>query len=355
MRRARPVPLARRPTVTVVVPCYNYGHFLPTAVATVLEQPAVDVEVIVIDDASPDGSSTVARELAASDPRIRAILHERNYGHIATYNEGLEQAKGDYVVLMSADDALTPGALARATGLLEAEPSVGFVYGFPVVFSDELPPTKTKVRSWSLWSGLEWLERRCRAGENCIGCPEVVMRRSVQHAIGGYDARLPHSGDMEMWLRAAAVANVGRVNGPGQAYYRVHERSMQRTVYAGHLQDLDGRLAAFRKVLVGPESRLRHGEQLFATARRSLALAALDYACAAYENGRADLEPIPGYVTFAERAWPQARELRKWRAVEKRAATRPDRIAHGPAWRGRRVVSDLRARVRWRQWRRNGV
>jgi glycosyltransferase involved in cell wall biosynthesis len=355
VRRPKPTALARRPSVTVIVPCYNYGHFLPTAVASVLEQPGVDVEIIAIDDASPDGSAAVVRALAAADDRVRAIIHDRNAGHISTYNEGLEQARGDYVVLLSADDALTPGALQRATALLEAEPSAGFAYGFPVVFSDRLPPVETKVRSWSLWSGLDWLELRCRTGENCIHCPEVVTRASVQRAIGGYDPRLPHSGDMEMWMRAASVADVGRVNGPGQAYYRVHQRSMQRTAYAGRLQDLEGRLAAFRKVLVGAESRLSHGEELFATARRALALAALNYSCAAYEQGRADLEPIVEYLAFAERVWPRARELRRWRAVEKRAAASPDRLERGLGWKSRRLMSDLQARVQWRQWRRHGV
>jgi glycosyltransferase involved in cell wall biosynthesis len=90
MRRLRPQSLTRRPTVTVVIPCYNYGHYLPTALSSVLDQPGVDVEAIVIDDASPDGSGAIVRQLAAADERIRPIVHERNRGHIATYNEGLE-------------------------------------------------------------------------------------------------------------------------------------------------------------------------------------------------------------------------------------------------------------------------
>src|SRR5689334_12258407 len=118
-RRIRPQPLRGRPSVTVVIPCYNYGHYVGTAVRSVLDQPGVDVDVILTDDASTDGSAEVVRELAAADPRVRAILHRRNFGHIATYNEGLEQATGDYVVLLSADDALTPGSLARAAALLE--------------------------------------------------------------------------------------------------------------------------------------------------------------------------------------------------------------------------------------------
>src|SRR5690349_19117269 len=291
-RRLRAQPLPSRPSVTVVIPCYNYGRYLSTAVKSVLDQPGVAVEAIVIDDPSTDGSAEVVRELAAAEPRVRAILHRRNFGHIATYNEGLEQATGDYVVLLSADDALTPGALARATALLDAEPSVGFAYGFPVVFDEEPPAVRTDVRSWTVWGGLEWIELRCRKGENCIHCPEVVMRTSVQHAIGGYDPALPHSGDLEMWLRAAAVADVGRVNGPGQAYYRVHQASMQRTTFAGHVADLEGRLEAFRAVLVGPRARLDRGEELFATARRTLAIGALRYARLAYEHGRTDQEPV---------------------------------------------------------------
>jgi hypothetical protein len=341
--------------VTVVVPCYNYGHYLTQALTSVLAQPGVDVEAIVIDDASPDGSGTVVRELAAADERVTGIVHDHNRGHIHTYNEGLEEATGDYVVLMSADDALTPGALARATALLEAEPSVGFVYGHPVVFTNELPASDQRVRSWTVWEGERWVELRCRKGENCIHCPEVVMRTSVQHAIGGYDPDLPHSGDLEMWLRAASVSDVGRVNGPGQAYYRVHEQSMQRTTFAGHVKDLEGRLDAFRKVLVGPGARLARGEALFATARRALALAALDYARLAYEHGRADQEPVEEYLGFAERVWPEARQLRKWRSVSRRAKQDPSRLDHGLTWKARRVLGDLDKRVRWHQWRRSGI
>jgi glycosyltransferase involved in cell wall biosynthesis len=354
-RRRAPEPLRRRPTVTAVIPCYNYGHFLPRALASVLGQPGVDVEVIVIDDASPDGSGAVACRLAAADERVRAIVHERNRGHIATYNEGLEQARGDYVVLLSADDALTPGALARAAALFEAEPSVGLVYGFPVVFDDEPPAVRTAVRSWTVWGGAEWIELRCRKGENCIHNPEVVLRTSVQHTIGGYDPALPHSGDLEMWLRAAAVADVGRVNGPGQAFYRVHGASMQRTTYAGHVTDLEGRLDAFRSVLVGPDAELDGGGAMYATARRSLALAALRYARRAYEHGRADREPVAEYLAFAQRVWPDVRGHRGWRAVQRRAGLDPERLARGPLWRSRRVVADVEGRVRWRRWRRTGV
>ena len=111
-------------SVSVVIPCYNYGHLLGDAVNSVLDdQDGVDVQVLIIDDASPDGSAEVARKIAAGDPRVEVAVHAANKGHIATYNEGLlDWAGGDYCVLLSADDRLTPGALQRAAGFSRRPP-----------------------------------------------------------------------------------------------------------------------------------------------------------------------------------------------------------------------------------------
>ena len=96
-------------------------------------------------------------------------MHETNKRHIATYNEGLlEWADGDYCVLLSADDRLTPGALVRATALLDAHPTVGFVYGHPLTFQDgaPLPPAR----------GADWQQRPVG------GAPgDVVAAAAVPH------------------------------------------------------------------------------------------------------------------------------------------------------------------------------
>jgi len=101
--------------VDVIIPCYKYARYLAACVESVLTQDGVDVRALVIDDASPDETPSVAARLTAQDPRVEYRRHTANRGHIATYNEGLlEWADGDYCVLMSADDRLTPGALRRA-------------------------------------------------------------------------------------------------------------------------------------------------------------------------------------------------------------------------------------------------
>src|SRR4051794_22199550 len=77
-------------SVSVVIPCYRYGHFLESAVSSVLDdQDGVDVRVLIIDDASPDDSVTVAREIAARRDRVELVVHDVNQGNIATFNEGL--------------------------------------------------------------------------------------------------------------------------------------------------------------------------------------------------------------------------------------------------------------------------
>ncbi|WP_250283788.1 MULTISPECIES: glycosyltransferase [unclassified Frankia] len=354
-RRVPAGTLSRRPTVSVVVPCYNYARYLAECVETVLTQEGVDPEVIIVDDASTDASATVAAALAAADGRVRVIRHPANRGHIATYNDGLAEATGDYVVLLSADDLLLPGSLARATALLEANPSVGMAYGHPTHLYEGRPPKppRTRVRNWTIWDGPEWIRLRCRAGINCIFNPEVVLRTSVQREIGGYRPDLPHSGDLEMWLRAASVADVGRVNGTDQAYYRVHAASMQRTVYAGHLTDLRARWDAFQVVLTGRAAGIPDADGLLTTVRRTLANEALGQVRRICSEGRAehDGDLVDSYLRFARELWPDAPALAAWRAipVARRAGEHRSAVTALTTYR---TIED---KIRWRRWRWNGV
>src|SRR5262249_39739424 len=158
-------------SVDVVIPCYNYARYLPRCVDSVVSQPGVDVRVLVIDDASSDDTPEVGARLAAQDSRVSFRRHEANKGHIATYNEGLlGWSTGDYVVLLSADDLLFEGSLARAAAIMDADPKIGMVYGRSVYFQDEnaLPRVAVRPRGFTHWSGLEWIEGRCRAGVNVI-------------------------------------------------------------------------------------------------------------------------------------------------------------------------------------------
>lgn len=346
--RARPQPLRTRPAISVVVPCYKYGHYLPGCVASALDQDGVDVDVLVIDDASPDGSLAVARRLAAADTRISVVAHETNRGHLATYNEGLAAATGDYLVLLSADDLLAPGALGRAAALMEHHPEVGLVYGFAPVFDERPPPARTAARSWSVWTGGQWLRSVCQRGRNPVSTPEVVMRTSVMRALVGYDARLPHAADFLLWLRAAGVAAVGRVNGADQAFYRVHGANMHVDRYAGALTDLRQRMAAFEIFLAEDGVALPDAPRLLAAARRAVAREALTIAIQSAVDSPAGAAEL---AAFAAELVPSVRSARSWRRY-RRAVRPPGRRVTPP---GAAVAADLADRLRWRSFRRHGL
>lgn len=317
-------------SVSVVIPCFNYGHFLEDAVASVLDdQPEVDVRVLVIDDASTDDSAAVAHRMAARDSRIEVSVHASNRGHIATYNEGLlGWADGDYCVLMSADDRLTPGALTRAAGLLDAHPEVGFVYGNVIWFQDGLPtpPARTRVRGWSVWPGEAWLERRFRHAQTGISSPEVVVRTSLQQRVGGYDPRLPHLADTQMWLRMAAHADVGHLRGADQAYYRRHATNMS-TAYTPLLTLHQYRLA-FESVLDSCGDRLPDQQHLSEVVHRRLAWEALMAAARAHGRGHPLDDPVDELVDFALDCWPEARTSPAYRTLRLRQRVHPRAMRH---------------------------
>ena len=316
-------------SVSVVIPCYKYGHFLEEAVRSVLDdQEGVDARVLIIDDASPDDSAEVARKIAARESCVEVAVHAANKGNIATYNEGLlDWADGDYCALVSADDRLTPGALQRAVDLLDAHPNVGFVYGTSLWFWQDQPPpvARTRARRWSVWPGQWWMERRFRQTENNITTPEVVVRTSVQKQVGGYDPRLPHAGDLELWLRLAAKADVGFLHGVDQAYYRVHAQNMRKSY--GPMADLVQQRLAWEVALERCAGQLRNPDRMSGIVHRKLARAALWAAARAYDEGRTEEASPEELVAFAFDCWPDADRLPLYHTLKLRRRIGPQTMA----------------------------
>lgn len=228
--------------VDVVVPCYNYARFLHRNVESILDQRGVDVRVLIIDDASSDDTPQVGQELAAH-PHVAFRRHAKNLGHIATYNEGiLAWASAKYTMLLSADDWLTAGALARAVDLLEAYPDCGFVFGFALIVADRPPHLPALDGRRCILTGKDYITHVVNHA-NPVPTPTVVVRTALQQKLGGYRTELPHSGDMELWLRFAAHGSVGIIRDV-QAYYSWHGRNMGRDYYYGALGDLEEQEAA---------------------------------------------------------------------------------------------------------------
>lgn len=279
-------------SVDVVIPCYNYARYLPQCVESVLNQQGVEVRALIIDDCSQDDSEIVGRRLAEQDSRVEYRRHSINQGHISTYNEGLlEWANSDYVLLLSADDALSQGALSRAAYVLDQYPDVGLCYGQQIVFENEIPLTSAKSQESHLFeiiSNQEFLAAVYQSGSNPVPTPTAIVRTTLQKEIGGYKSDLPHAGDLEMWLRFGANAAVSRLDAV-QAFKREHQNNMAKDFTPTILPDLQQRRLAFKSVVDQYAKNIENSDKLLKKANQSLAHQAFWGSHTLFEKGKIKL------------------------------------------------------------------
>lgn len=235
-------------SVDVVVPCYNYARYLNKCVESIINQQDVDVRVLIIDDASTDETPKVGHALAERDPRVYYRRHDKNKGHIETYNEGLlGWASAEYSLLLSSDDMLVPGALRRATRLLDQHNSIGMLYGLAVIITDDSDYSLAEndiSEDYKIISGSSFVQHCFQSG-NPVPTPTAVVRTKLQHRLGGYRSNFPHTGDMEMWMRFAVHGSIGVLRAV-QAYYRWHEVNMSSQYFDSVLRDHRDLVITFR-------------------------------------------------------------------------------------------------------------
>jgi glycosyltransferase involved in cell wall biosynthesis len=305
--------------VDVVVPSYNYAHYLRGCVESLLGQEGVDVRVLILDDASTDGTPALASQLLAEFSGLEYRRHDQNAGHIATYNEGLlGWATAPYVLLISADDLLAPGALKRAVDLMDRQRGIGMVCGMALLFEswDDIaraPNTKSHAGADEPDVQIFPTDRfllRCVHG-NPIATPTVVVRTELQRSVGPYATELPHTGDMEMWMRFAVKGDVA-VTRFVQAYKRLHPRNMSKGYFALH--DLRERFKAIECLRArDSDTYTRYGLSQ-AYVRQSMAEEALWVAYNFFEVG----EPaaVRDCLQFATTLWPSIAMSRSWHKMQ---------------------------------------
>ncbi|MSN27150.1 MAG: glycosyltransferase [Geobacter sp.] len=302
-------------SVDIVIPCYNYARYLPQSVASALDQEDVDVRILVIDDCSSDDTEKIGRQLAEQDSRVEFRRHSENRGHIATYNEGLlDWAKSDYAVLLSADDALAPGALARAAQIMDRQPGVVMTCGMGRVLWDEenyASKTETISPEFCLVPSRIFLER-CFLMGNPVCTPTAVVRTELQHRLGGYRADLPHSGDMEMWMRFAVHGSIG-VHGAVQAYYRRHSANMSIHYDSQLLGDVKEVLQACELILAQWGDQFPESSQWRESMLQRVSEGCCWLASTAFDRG--DSVGGQACLEFAEQVYPVIRDSHQWRKI----------------------------------------
>ena len=255
---------------------------------------------------------TSRADLAKGDPRVHFIRHSVNQGHIATYNEGLEWASADYLLLLSADDWLLPGALSRAAFVFDRHPDVVLTCGRAAVADseDSCPPVASPAGSpkYQILGGQAFVEKACsQSATSPVWTPTAIVRTSAQKKVGGYRNHLPHTGDLEMWLRLACHGAVARIDA-FQAMYRKHDANMHYSYLdtanlRHHLLAFDSAFDEYEATIQNPQTlRMRYREAIAAQAVR-LAEAAF----VAHEESR-----HRECLAFALQVFPAIRSNRAW-------------------------------------------
>jgi glycosyltransferase involved in cell wall biosynthesis len=192
--------------VSVLVPTYDRAGYLGASLRSVLDQTFSDLEVVVVDDGSTDGTADVLARIA--DPRLR-VVRQPHAGCAAALNGGLAVARGRYIARNDSDDVWLPNLLSELVPVLEANPALGLVYGrCQGMRADGAPSGATR----GLPLRYPHDPFRSLLYADYTASIATVYRRSCLDLVGAYDATLVHSEDWDLVLRVARVFPVAFVD-----------------------------------------------------------------------------------------------------------------------------------------------
>ncbi len=115
------------PLISIITPCYNYAHFLPETIDSVLQQKYSHLECIIVNDGSSDNTEEIAQKYCQLDARVKYVKQE-NQGLPSARNTGISMAKGKYILPLDSDDKIAPDYASKAVKVLESNPNMGIVY-----------------------------------------------------------------------------------------------------------------------------------------------------------------------------------------------------------------------------------
>lgn len=226
------------PLVSVIIPNYNHSKYLPLRIESVLKQSYQQVEVIVLDDCSPDNSLEVINNYAAQDYRIRVIVNQKNSGStFKQWNKGIALARGKYVWLAESDDYADEKFLEVLVKCLESDDTIGLAYcdswsideknqiiGDWKDFYSELDPV-----IWSqdfILEGRQLLSKFMSFRNIIPNASAVVIRRSILEEVGPADETFRLNGDWIFWANILAISKVSFVSNKLN-YFRQHTNNVR--------------------------------------------------------------------------------------------------------------------------------
>lgn len=216
------------PTISVAIPAYNYGNFLGTAIQSVLSQDLTDIELIIINNASTDNTDEVVSQFL-DDTRVRYIINETNIGGLPNLQKCYLCTQAPYILFLSADDFILPGALSKLFTAITSDATIDFVYA-RYMFVDRNDNITNDNINHPGWLPYAHKGRLCELADlmqfDCyISMPTVLFRRSVFERFGNFSASIRVS-DYEFFMRLAAGGCVSYFINENLAAFRHHGNQM---------------------------------------------------------------------------------------------------------------------------------
>ncbi len=244
-----------RPLVTVVILSYNHERYIAQCIESVLAQEVEGLEILVLDDCSPDGTDAVVRRYL-DDPRLTYVRNESNLGMVENSNKAYRSGRGKYLVILPSDDFWYPGHLAPLVEALEQHPECSLAYSQCRWIDDNGQVLKTAVhpghRAQSYCGGRDELADLL-IYDNYITPPAALLRRSVLETVGVVDPQVTGAGDWDLYVRFAQHNPQFAFVASPSVGYRVHETQYSQQFYASAEPLLD-HLRILEKALESPRA-----------------------------------------------------------------------------------------------------
>lgn len=226
-----------QPLVSVIIPSFNYGRYLPAALNSILAQTWSNWECLIIDNESTDNSQDVARDFIQKDHRFRLFIRN-NKGPSSARNKGIQEAKGVFIQFLDADDILEPEKIRTGAEYLREHPETDLVYSEVRYFrnndvSKKYFSMKTPDREWMpLVSGSGYPLLRQLVRYNIFTVHAPFIRRLMVDKTGKMDENLKGYEDWDYWLRMAENGGVFRFIKADNslALVRIHDGSLNSNV-----------------------------------------------------------------------------------------------------------------------------